>query len=423
MASIQGHVSNLFVSHNESFALVLPDGNGLKASVTDVPRKSPDPSIKNTKKICVTAGAVSAEGQYVAVCDDSKTLSVWKREGPGLNLIGTHSLATRSDHVTFTSDPTCTEVIVSDKSGDVIRFPLTPDAKDLRHQDENQSSNGDGQGEGGGGGEVVLGHLSMLLGTEISPCGKYILTADRDEKLRVSHWPNAYNIHGYCLGHTEFVSGLRILGTRVPNVAVTASGDGSLRTWNYSECRQIAVTHVGVDAGVSVVSGGGASLGGGDGGKLKRADVPGVRSIKVHQDAGRIAVHLEFFDNGLVIYNCTAEGRLEFERKVHVPSPVVDYNFTNDGNLLVLVAAPSGNLVFVDPSNGSSKPCGDAFLVDFFNGLDVESNGPTPLDNYYKRWFDNVQAYQENKEKRINETKISDSSEVVDSKRICTEKS
>ena len=72
---------------------------------------------------------------------------------------------------------------------------------------------------------------------------------------------------------------------------------------------------------------------------------------------------------------------------------------------------------------GSSKPCGDAFLVDFFNGLDVESNGPAPLDNYYKRWFDNVQAYQENKEKRINETKISDSSEVVDSKRICTEKS
>ena len=157
------------------------------------------------------------------------------------------------------------------------------------------------------------------------------------------------------------------------------------------------------------------------------------------------------FDTGLVIYNCTAEGRLEFERKVHVPSPVVDYTFTNDGNLLVLTAAPSGNLVFVDPSNGkkyttdslgyqtcfssksglnraltvlgSSKPCGDAFLVDFFNGLDVESNGPTSLDNYYKRWYDNVQAYQENKEKRINETKISDSSEVVDSKRICTEKS
>ena len=76
-------------------------------------------------------------------------------------------------------------------------------------------------------------------------------------------------------------------------MAVTASGDGSLRTWNYSECQQIAVTHVGVDAGVSVVSGGGASVGGGDGGKLKRADVPGVRSIEVRQDTGRIAVHLE----------------------------------------------------------------------------------------------------------------------------------
>ena len=32
---------------------------------------------------------------------------------------------------------------------------------------------------------------------------KYVITADRDEKIRISHFPNAYNIKAYCLGHNE----------------------------------------------------------------------------------------------------------------------------------------------------------------------------------------------------------------------------
>ena len=30
---------------------------------------------------------------------------------------------------------------------------------------------------------------------------RYVLTADRDEKIRVSHFPQTFNIHGFCLGH------------------------------------------------------------------------------------------------------------------------------------------------------------------------------------------------------------------------------
>lgn len=32
---------------------------------------------------------------------------------------------------------------------------------------------------------------------------KFLITADRDEKIRISHFPNAYNIETFCLGHKE----------------------------------------------------------------------------------------------------------------------------------------------------------------------------------------------------------------------------
>ena len=32
---------------------------------------------------------------------------------------------------------------------------------------------------------------------------KFLITSDRDEKIRVSCFPNSYSIHTFCLGHLE----------------------------------------------------------------------------------------------------------------------------------------------------------------------------------------------------------------------------
>lgn len=82
----------------------------------------------------------------------------------------------------------------------------------------------------------LLGHLSMLLDILVTPDNKHVLTCDRDEKIRVTHYPNSYNIRGFCLGHTEFITGF----TFVPgqdHILASASGDGNIRIWDFLKVR------------------------------------------------------------------------------------------------------------------------------------------------------------------------------------------
>ena len=104
--------------------------------------------------------------------------------------------------------------LISDKSGDVLMFDVSSTRDTFT---------------------CLLGHLSMLLDIIISPCGKYVITCDRDEKIRVSRFPNAYNIHTFCLGHTDFVTSLAILNHTGENVLLSGSGDGTIRIWKYLE--------------------------------------------------------------------------------------------------------------------------------------------------------------------------------------------
>jgi hypothetical protein len=53
------------------------------------------------------------------------------------------------------------------------------------------------------GGQLILGHASLLNAFLLSPDEKYIITADRDEHIRISWYPQGYNIEMYCLGHAK----------------------------------------------------------------------------------------------------------------------------------------------------------------------------------------------------------------------------
>ncbi|XP_046144418.1 LOW QUALITY PROTEIN: tRNA (guanine-N(7)-)-methyltransferase non-catalytic subunit wdr4 [Osmia bicornis bicornis] len=83
-----------------------------------------------------------------------------------------------------------------------------------------------------GNGILLLGHLSMLLDVLITEDENYIITTDRDEKIRVSMFPNSYNIMCYCLGHQKFVTNILEL-SHDKSILVSCGGDGKLILWDY----------------------------------------------------------------------------------------------------------------------------------------------------------------------------------------------
>ncbi|XP_043854912.1 tRNA (guanine-N(7)-)-methyltransferase non-catalytic subunit WDR4 isoform X1 [Dromiciops gliroides] len=166
----------------------------------------------------ILASTFSRSGNYFALTDDNKRLILfctkpWK-------CLSIRTVVRRCTSLTFTA--TDEKILVADKSGDVYSFSvLAP------HQ----------------GGKLELGHLSMLLDVAMSPDDRYILTADRDEKIRVSLFAAPHNIESFCLGHTEFVSRIFVVPNH-PDLLLSTSGDCTLRLWEYKIGKELQCCHL-----------------------------------------------------------------------------------------------------------------------------------------------------------------------------------
>jgi tRNA (guanine-N(7)-)-methyltransferase subunit TRM82 len=85
--------------------------------------------------------------------------------------------------------------------------------------------------------DLLLGHVSMLTDVVYARVDdrSYIITADRDEHIRISRGqPQAHVIEGFCFGHEAFVS--RLCLTR-SGLLVSGGGDDHLFIWDWQNHR------------------------------------------------------------------------------------------------------------------------------------------------------------------------------------------
>lgn len=87
---------------------------------------------------------------------------------------------------------------------------------------------------------LLLGHVSLLTAIALGhdeQGRRYIITADRDEHIRVSRGTReqAHVIERYCLGHEEFVHRLLIPEGGKGDVLISAGGDEDVFVWRWRE--------------------------------------------------------------------------------------------------------------------------------------------------------------------------------------------
>jgi hypothetical protein len=163
---------------------------------------------------CV-AVAISGDGATVATASDTKRLRCWHNGAPAGEVeaprrVSGLCIAPYGDG----------QVLLACCAGELYAFPLPALDKPPRR---------------------LLAHTSSVL-TGVAYAGGLVATADRNEKVRISQFPRCEEIESFCLGHTDFVSGVEFLsGTRL----VSCGGDGYLRVWDAATGDCVAERRVG----------------------------------------------------------------------------------------------------------------------------------------------------------------------------------
>ncbi|KAI0083845.1 WD40 repeat-like protein [Irpex rosettiformis] len=172
---------------------------------------------------------------HLVTSGEDKQLKVWRLED--LTLLNERELPKKPTDVHFTRDGQT--ILVSDKFGDIFSYPLVPVPISTEITEAVDAVGGESKPrsqiishENPSGGNLVLGHTSLLTSFLLTEDEKFIVSADRDEHIRVSWYPQGYVIERYCLGHEKFVHTVHI-PTFAPSVLISGGGDPKLKLWDW----------------------------------------------------------------------------------------------------------------------------------------------------------------------------------------------
>jgi len=176
--------------------------------------------------------AISPDEKYAATISDDKSLHVFSL--PSLELLSTRATTKKCSWITFA--PTSDAIIVSDRTGDCYSYPLTP--REIPKEDRPTNLTIVSDPSKNLEADLLLGHVSVLTQHLITPDGKSIISADRDEHIRISRYPVSYVIERYLFGSQGFVSALHIPATK-PEWLISGGGENDLRIWDWQQGLQI----------------------------------------------------------------------------------------------------------------------------------------------------------------------------------------
>ncbi|KAG8730808.1 tRNA (guanine-N(7)-)-methyltransferase non-catalytic subunit trm82, partial [Ceratobasidium sp. 428] len=190
-------------------------------------------SDKNASSHVRVAG-VDGMFSHLVTSGDDKRLRVWNVEK--LEELSSREIPKRANVLKLSKDGQT--ILAADKFGDIFCYPLTP--KETKSVPTTQPSDNTAATSksisvamhDNPEGTLVLGHVSIVTAFILTPDEKLIVSADRDEHVRVSWYPDGWDVEKYCMGHKKFISALEI-PTSVPQILISGGGDPELYIWDY----------------------------------------------------------------------------------------------------------------------------------------------------------------------------------------------
>ncbi|KAJ1730998.1 hypothetical protein LPJ61_002749 [Coemansia biformis] len=293
----------------------------------------------------IRAAAFSRDGALFAACTTEKAVTIYRTDD--WSVVRTHEAEKRTNAIAF--DPSGAFLLTADKFGDVHRIPTAapaPSAEVAMAEDGGAKAKT----------EPLLGHVSILCDVAVSYGPRpFVLTCDRDEKLRVSRYPNAYNIQAFGLGHKEFVTSVAT-AQFAPDIAVTGAGDGTVRLWDIASGRLLQTVELEGILSKYYADGRAVCDKSTREDRTAGAERYGVLRVRAAEDLRQFVVVVERIPVVVILPFSEGPG-LDSARVVDIASPPADVAVLGDRVIVAYAPAapgPSDLVVVLSPSSSGS---------------------------------------------------------------------
>lgn len=245
----------------------------------------------------IRAVRFGGNGNIFVSAGDDKLVKVWSTYS--WHCIGTVTSEKRVTAVAI--DEGGRYVCFADKFG--VVYALDAEWFDGRHTSPNKKA------------VPLLAHYcSIITSLEFSPDGKFILSSDRDFKIRVTVFPKtpldgAHEIQSFCLGHTEFVSCLAFVCNEdcPQGNLISGSGDSTVRLWDFTSGSLLDTCDFGSKVGLLQSNG------------KEEEGLPAVTDLCPISNGSLVAVAIQNL-SGILLLSCNLSSRkLSIVKVVSIP--------------------------------------------------------------------------------------------------------
>ncbi|KAG0362576.1 WD40-repeat-containing domain protein [Gamsiella multidivaricata] len=302
------------------------ESNGLQVQPLT---NTPDSAQENKARVQVLA--FSPDGAFLATAADDKVMKIWDTES--WKCLGTRALIRRSNALEFSKDGS--HVITADKFGDVYNMirdipdvvaPVKPTAEDTEDVEDDED-----EGE-----QPILGHVSMATDLALTKDNKYIITSDRDEHIRVSQYPKGHNIETYCLGHTSFVTNVKVLPGASQKYLLSGAGDATIRVWEFLKGTEVQTFNIRDALGMPPA-------------EVDAEEDLAVFSFAISENKNHIAAVIEKESRVLILQWNEDAAKVELFKIIELEGKPLAAEYDRSGNLWTSIMPEEGktNLVYV----------------------------------------------------------------------------